>query len=77
MARFNAQVPTGVAVQQLEGLVRAAIFKPANAIVGWLLQTAAEQSDAAYQPKPGQVRKGRETIQLQGLFGTFPLTRDY
>lgn len=77
MARFNAQVPSGVAVQQLEGLVRAAIFKPANAIVGWLLQTAAEQIDAAYQPTPGQVRKGRETIQLQGLFGIFPLTRDY
>jgi hypothetical protein len=77
MARFAAQEPHGVAVQQLEGLVRTALFKPANALVGWLLQQAAEQIDAAYQPKPGQVRKGRETIRVEGIFGPFELSRDY
>ena len=58
-------------------LVRAAVFKSANDLVGWLLQQAADRIDATYQPKPGEVRKGRETIQAQGIFGNFPLTRDY
>jgi len=70
-------VPTGVLVQQLEVLVRTAIFKPANALVGHLLQGAADRIDAAYQPKPGEVYKGREACQVQGLFGCFPLERDY
>ena len=38
MARFGAQTPNGLAVQELEALVRTAIFKPAKALVGWLLQ---------------------------------------
>ena len=77
MARFQAGEPNGVAVQQLEVLVRTAIFKPANALVGFLLQAAADRIDAAYQPKPGQQRKGRESLQVDGLFGSFPLQRDY
>jgi hypothetical protein len=77
MARFQAGQPNGVAVQQLESLVRTAIFKPANALVGWLLQQAADRIDSAYQPKPGEVRKGRETIGAQGIFGQFPFARDY
>jgi len=58
-------------------LVRTAIFRPANALVGHLFQLAADRIDAAYQPKPGQVYKGREACQVQGLFGSFPLERDY
>jgi hypothetical protein len=58
-------------------LVRTAVFKSANELVGWLLQQAADRLDATYQPKPGQVRKGRETIGAQGIFGSFPLARDY
>lgn len=77
MGWFHEQVPNGFTVQQLEGLVRAAVFKSANAIIGFLLQAAADRIDAAYQPKPGQVRKGRETITVQGIFGTFPISRDY
>lgn len=77
MSRFQATTPNGVAVQQLEGLVRTAIFKPANALIGELLQQAADRIDAAYQPKPGQRRKGRERITVQGIFGSFPLERDY
>jgi len=77
MARFQAAVPNGRAVQQLEFLVRTAIFKPANQLVAFLLQGAADQIDAAYQPKPGQHHKGRETIQVEGIFGCFPLQRDY
>ena len=77
MARFEQTTPDGVAVQQLEVLVRTAIFKPANHLVGWLLQVAADRIDAAYQPKAGQQRKGRQTRQVQGLFGSFALTRDY
>ena len=77
MARFQAGEPNGLAVQQLEALVRTAIFKPANALVGWLLQQAADRIDGAYQPKPGEVRKGREAIGAQGIFGQFPFARDY
>src|SRR5207247_2732132 len=72
MARFQAGEPNGVAVQQLEVLVRTAIFKPATALVGFLLQAAAERIDSAYQPKPGEVRKGREPIWAHGIFGQFP-----
>jgi hypothetical protein len=77
MACFQAQNPRGDAVAQLEVLVRTAVFKSANALVGWLLQQAADRVDAAYQPKPGQRHKGRETVEVQGIFGRFPLQRDY
>ena len=58
-------------------LVRTAVFKSANQLVGWLLQQAAERIDAHYQPKPGEERSAREVIQAQGIFGSFPLARDY
>lgn len=77
MVRFGAGEPTGAAVQQLEVLVRTAIFKPANALVGLLLQAAADRIDGAYQSKPGEQRKGRQPLQVQGLFGAFTLRRYY
>lgn len=77
MARFQASEPNGVAVQQLEILVRTAIFKPANELVGSLLQAATDRIDAAYQPKPGQQRKGRVTLSVHCIFGSFELNRDY
>jgi hypothetical protein len=77
MARFQAGQPNGVAVQELEVLVRTAVFKSANLIVGWLLQNAADQIDAAYQPKPRQHYKGRASTRIDGMFGSFPLERDY
>lgn len=77
MARFATQELTGVAVQELETLVRTAVFKSANDVVGYLLQGAADRLDAAYQPKPGQQRKGREKIMVDCIFGSFPLQRDY
>jgi hypothetical protein len=77
MAHFQGQTPHGQRVQELELLVRTALHKSASALVGVLLQQAAERSDAAYQPKPGEQRKGRETLQVQSLFGAFALTRDY
>jgi hypothetical protein len=77
MARFSSMSPTGAAVQELEVLVRAALFKPAAAIVGELLQGAADRIDGAYQPKRGERRKGRKILAVQCLFGTFELQRDY
>ncbi len=62
---------------QLEVLVRTAVFKSANALVGWLLQQAADRVDARYQPQAGQRRKGRERIGVQGIFGSFGFERDY
>jgi hypothetical protein len=61
----------------LEVLVRTAIFKSANALVGWMLQEAADRIDAAYQPKPGQQYKGRVSTRVEGMFGSFVLQRDY
>jgi len=77
MARFQSATPSGLAVQQLEVLIRTAVFKSANALVGFLLQEAADQIDAAYQPKPGENYKGRVTLQVGGMFGWFPVERDY
>jgi len=77
MARFRVQELNGLAVQQLERLVRAAVFKSANALVGFLLQEAADRIDADYHPKPGQQRKGRVSLRVEGMFGSFPLERDY
>ena len=77
MARFSAQTATGMAVQELEVLVRTALFKPAAVLVGELLQRAADRIDSTYQPKPGEYRKGRASLQVQCLFGTFQLQRDY
>jgi hypothetical protein len=77
MLRFNGQAPQGMAVQQLEVLVRTAIFKPANALVGYLLQMAAQRADASYQPKPGEHYKGQQLLEVQGIFGSFPIYRAY
>jgi hypothetical protein len=77
MERFQASEPNGVAVQQLEVLVRAAVFRSANAVVAYLLQRAADRIDATYQPKPRQQYKGRVGLQVDTLFGSFGLERDY
>jgi hypothetical protein len=77
MARFRAAQPTGVAVQQLEVLVRTAVFQSANHVVAYLLQQAADRIDAAYQPKPGWQRKGRAPLTVDCIFGFFTLQRDY
>jgi hypothetical protein len=77
LAQFEAHPVTGVAVQELEVLVRAALFKQASVLVGMLLQAAADRLDAAYPSKPGQERKGRVGLEVQCLFGTFSLERDY
>ncbi len=57
--------------------MRTAIFKSANALVGWMLQEAADRIDAAYPSKPGQQYKGRVSTWVEGMFGSFVLQRDY
>jgi hypothetical protein len=64
-------------VAELELLVRTAVFKSANALVGQLLQQTVDRIDAAYQPKPTEVYKGRTALAVQGIFGHFDLQRDY
>ncbi len=54
-----------------------AVFKSLNELVGWMLQQAVDRIDQNYQPKPGEVYKGRDLLQVQGMFGHFPLRRDY
>jgi hypothetical protein len=48
-------------------LIRTAVFQPANDWVAGLFQPAADRIDTACQPKPGEVRKGREKLQIQGV----------
>jgi hypothetical protein len=67
----------GGLVLQVEGLVRTALFRKGTDIVGHLLQATADRIDAANLHQGGKTRKGREAIQVQCLFGTFPLQRDY
>lgn len=77
MASFCGKPPTGNAVAELEVLVRAAIFKPANELVGTLLQQAVDRIDETYLPKPGEQAKRREPLLVQGMFGSFLLMRRY
>lgn len=77
MARFAASAPSGELLQKLEPLVRIAVFKPANAVVGLLLQQAVDTFDASYQPKPGYQYKARAVLQVQCLFGFHEIDRDY
>lgn len=77
MAWFSSAGPDGQRVQQLERLVRVAVFRSANELIGYLLQDAVDQADATYQAKPGQHRKGRVPLEAQGMFGRFVLWRDY
>ena len=58
-------------------LVRVAVFKSANEVVSFLFQRAADQIDRAYEPKPGEHYKGHTTVQIEGMFGFFPLKRAY
>ena len=46
MTQFAARTPTGEAVQQLEVLLRTALFKPASVLVEHLLQEAVDRIDA-------------------------------
>jgi len=42
-----------------------------------LFQQAADRIDAAYFPKPGEQKKGREPLRVQCMFGSFILMRQY
>ena len=77
MAGFLSQGPEPKAVAELEPLIRRAVFQQANALVEYLLQQAANQIDQAYRPRPGERCKGLQTLQVQGMFGHFPLRRNY
>ena len=66
MAHFGAQAPNGTAVQELEVLVRTAIFKPANALVGVLLPQAADRiAVSARQIQRVVQRVGQDAQQWQ------------
>lgn len=64
-------------MQELEILLRTAVFKSASAFIAFLLQKAADRIDASYQPKPNEQCKGRVTCTVQCIFGSFQLERAY
>ena len=75
--RFASEQLNGSTAQQLEVLVRMAVFKSASQVVAFLFQQAADRIDHRYQPHPGQHFKGRAALQLHSIFGSFVLQRDY
>jgi hypothetical protein len=79
MTRFLATDPGQIAVQELdfEVLLRAAVFKSTNQLMGYLFQKLADRIDAAYQPNPGYGRKGRASVMIDCIFGSFKIERDY
>jgi hypothetical protein len=79
MAGLLATDPGQLAVRELdfEVLLRAAVFKSTNQLMGYLFQELADRIDAAYQPKPGYVRKGRVQLTIDCIFGSFNILRDY
>lgn len=78
MAAFGAvATPDGNRVAELENLLRAALFKPANELVGHLLQQAVDRVEASCGLAPGEHWKGRDALTVQGLFGSFTLLRRY
>jgi hypothetical protein len=79
MSRFLTTDLDQLAVQELdwEGLLRAAVFKSTNQLMGYLFQQLADRIDAAYQPKAGYGRKDRSPITVDCIFGSFKLERDY
>jgi hypothetical protein len=77
MGWFEGQPADGNRVLELETLVRAAVFKSASALVGVLLQQAADRIDAQYQPKPGEQKQGRHKLEVQSIFGSFVIERHY
>ena len=60
-----------------EVALRTAVFRQTNELLGWVLQQAVDSLDMAYQARPGEVFKGRERRQVEGLFGSVSLCRDY
>ena len=46
MDQFLAKAATGPSVLQIEGLIRTALFRKGAELVGYPLQTAADQIDA-------------------------------
>jgi hypothetical protein len=79
MSRFLTTDLGQIAVQEweFEVLLRTAVFKSTNRLMAYLFQKLADRIDAAYQPKPGYVYKGRVEATFDCLFGSFPLLRDY
>jgi len=79
MTRFLVADSGQLAVEELdfEVLLRAAVFKSTNQLMGYLFQKLADRIDAAYQPKPGYVRTGRVPVTIDCIFGSFVILRDY
>ena len=79
MTRFLGTDSAQLAVEELdfEVLLRAAVFKSTNQLMGHLFQKLADRIDSAYQPKPGYGRKGRAELTIDCIFGSFKIQRDY
>ncbi len=67
----------GIKMGDFELLLRTAVFKQASHIWGYLMQKVTDKLDDNYQPPPGFVRKGKDSIQVSCIFGEFTLIRTY
>ena len=75
--RFLSGEQDAPTVLNVEGLVRAALYQTGARVVAVMFQAVADRVDAAYRPRAGEHLKQRESIQIQCLFGSFVLERNY
>ena len=61
----------------MEGLFRDALLAVGLQLFGPLLQQRVDRIDAEFKPKPGQHRVGRRPLEVDTLFGTARVERDY
>ena len=69
MARFQAAQPTGVAVAQLEILVRTAVFRTANELVGWMLSKPSSASTPLTNLSPEKSARAGTLLLPRGFSG--------
>ena len=75
--RFLNQAPQKQKLGELEIQLRELLLQSGAVLLQPVLQALADQFDASFQPRPTQRFAGRKPLQIQGLFGWTPITRDY
>ena len=74
---FLSSAENAPSVLDVEGIIRAVLFRTGAQVVAQLFQAVADRVDAAYRARAGEHFKERVPIQAQCTFGTFTFERNY